>query len=116
MTNDIRKAQRLTLGGKPFLSASSGQLRQIGPPKGLRLRSGQGVAGVSSSLERTGAKGVAPLTSLRAAAANPDADPMTHITYLASAELRGRGSRWWIGWTVDRKRYRAYPHPRSFPR
>ncbi|HSI06883.1 MAG TPA: hypothetical protein VLC93_20505, partial [Myxococcota bacterium] len=90
MTNDIRKAQRLTLGTKPLLSASSGPLRELAA-KGAVLRSGQGVAATSSTLERVGTKGVAAVTSI-GKAANPDADPMTHITYLASAELRGRGS------------------------
>ncbi len=92
MTNDIRKAQRATLGTKPFLSASSGQLSQPAKVKGPVLRSGQGVARLSSSLERVGSRGITAITSIRPGVANPDADPMTHITYLASAELRGRGS------------------------
>ncbi len=89
MTTDIRKAQRLTLGSQTLLSASSAPFRQIA--RGPALQSGQGVAAMASSLERSGAKGVAPVGGLKVAA-NPDADPMTHITYLASAELRGRGS------------------------
>ena len=90
MNTDIRRAQRLTLGNKPLLAASSAETREA--PKAPLLRSGQGVAAAQSLVERTAGNGVRAVTSLRPADANPDADTMRHIEFLSSPELRGRGS------------------------
>ncbi len=93
MSNEVR-SQRAPLGRTSVSSPALGQSAPASPSKsfsGPMMRSGLGVGGASSSIERSsGIRGIAPVRMT--AVNNPDSDSMRHIEYLASAELRGRGS------------------------